>query len=148
MTFQDYLDKTKIIASEELEILDEMSEKQVWSKIEIRAVKNSMQVIIENSIGKAKRILKHFNCPIVPQKGSDAFEFMYDMGLIEDTFYATIRSAIGLRNAMVHDYMNFNDKILQDVVHTKSYANIIDFLEKDINYSTVQLTRIENFFLQ
>ena len=133
---------------EELEILDEMSKKEEWSKIEIRAVKNSMQVIIENSIGKAKRILKDFNCPIIPQKGSDAFEFMYDIGLIEDELYSTLKSAIGLRNAMIHDYMNFNDKILQDVVQKRSYSNIIEFLEVDINYSSVQLQRIENFFLQ
>ena len=148
MTFQEYLDKTKLTALEELEILDEMSKKEEWSKIEIRAVKNSMQVIIENSIGKAKRILKNFNCPIIPQKGSDAFEFMYDIGLIEDELFSTLKSAIGLRNAMVHDYMNFNDEILQDVVQKKSYSNIIEFLEVDINYSSVQLKRIENFFLQ
>jgi uncharacterized protein YutE (UPF0331/DUF86 family) len=47
-----------------------------------------------------------FNCPIVPQKGSDAFEFMYEMGLIEDEQFSTMKSAIGLRNAMIHDYMN------------------------------------------
>ena len=115
MTFQEYLAKTKDIASEEVEILDEMSDKEEWTKIEIRAVKNSMQVLIENSIGKAKRILKYFNCPIVPQKGSDAFEFMYDMGLIEDDVYSTMENAIGLRNAMIHDYMNFNNDILKKV---------------------------------
>lgn len=147
MTFQEYLDRTKIIANEELEILDEMSKKDSWSKIEIRAVKNSMQVIVENSIGKAKRILKNFDCPIVPQKGSDAFEFMYDMGLIEDELFSTMKSAIGLRNAMIHDYMNFNDKILKNVVVSRRYSDIIRFLKSDINYSSTQLKRIENFFL-
>lgn len=147
MTFQEYLDKTKIIANEELEILDEMSKKEVWSKIEIRAVKNSIQVIVENSIGKAKRILKKFNCPIVPQKGSDAFEFMYEMGLIEDEQFSTMKNAIGLRNAMIHDYMNFNDDILKNVVISKKYSDIINFLKSDINYSSTQLKRIENFFL-
>ncbi|MEA1955620.1 MAG: HepT-like ribonuclease domain-containing protein [Campylobacterota bacterium] len=147
MTFQEYLDKTKEIALEECEILDEMSEKKEWSKVEIRAVKNSMQVIVENSIGKAKRILKKFNCPIVPQKGSDAFEFMYEMGLIEDELYSTMKSAIGLRNAMMHDYMNFNDEILKSVVSLKKYDEIIVFLKSDISYSDVKLKRIENFFL-
>ena len=65
MTFQEYLDKTKQLAKEEKEILDEMSQKGVWSKVEIRAVKNSMQVIVENVIEKAKRILKHYNCPVI-----------------------------------------------------------------------------------
>ena len=147
MTFQEYLEKTKEVAQEELEILDQMSEKEQWSKIEIRAVKNSMQVIVENAIGKAKRILKHYNCPVIAQKGSDAFSFMYEMGLIDDDIYATMKSAIGLRNAMIHDYMNFNDEILMQVVHTKKYAQVISFLVSDTNYSTVQLKRIENFFL-
>ncbi|MBD3839499.1 MAG: hypothetical protein IE878_03810 [Epsilonproteobacteria bacterium] len=73
MTFLEYLEKTKEVAKEEAEILNEMSIKENWSKIEIRAVKNSMQVIVENAIGKAKRILKHYNCPVIAQKGSDAF---------------------------------------------------------------------------
>lgn len=147
MTFQEYLIKTTEVAQEELEILNEMSEKESWSKVELRAVKNSMQVIVENAIGKAKRILKHFNCPVVPQKGSDAFEFMYEMGLIEDETYATMKSAIGLRNAMIHDYMNFNDAILKRIVTEKKYDEVISFLESDISYSTTQLKRIENFFL-
>ena len=147
MTFQEYLVNTKQVADEELEILSEMSKKGEWTKIEIRAVKNSMQVIVENSIGKAKRILKHFDCPIVPQKGSDAFTFMYEMGLIEDETYSTMKSAIGLRNAMVHDYMNFNDAILKSVVSEKKYEEVIAFLNSDISYSPVQLKRIENFFL-
>ncbi len=147
MTFQEYLDRSREISLNEKEILDEMSIKEIWSKIEIRAVKNSMQVLIENSIGKAKRILKHFNCPIVPQKGSDAFEFMYEMGLIEDEIFSTMKSAIGLRNAMIHDYMNFNDEILKNVVHSKSYMDIMKFLDENPSYSSVQLKRIENFFL-
>ncbi len=106
-----------------------------------------MQVIVENSIGKAKRILKNFDCPIVPQKGSDAFEFMYEMGLIEDETYSTLKSAIGLRNAMIHDYMNFNDDILKNVVKLKKYNDIIVFLKSNISYSSTQLKRIENFFL-
>ena len=147
MTFQEYLDRSREISLNEKEILDEMSIKEIWSKIEIRAVKNSMQVLIENSIGKAKRILKHFNCPIVPQKGSDAFEFMYEMGLIEDEMFSAMKSAIGLRNAMIHDYMNFNDAILKNVVHSKSYMDIVKFLDENPSYSSVQLKRIENFFL-
>ncbi len=147
MTFQQYLDKTASIAEEEAEILDEMSLKTQWNKIEIRAVKNSMQVITENAIGKAKRILKNFNCPVVPQRGSDAFEFMYDMGLIDDEMFSTMKSAIGLRNAMIHDYMNFNDAILKSVVRAKKYEEVIIFLKSDVVYSSVQLKRVENFFL-
>jgi uncharacterized protein YutE (UPF0331/DUF86 family) len=147
MTFQEYLDRTRLIAHEEEEILDEMSQKDTWNKIEIRAVKNSMQVLVENAIGKAKRILKHFNCPVVPQKGSDAFEFMYDMDLIDDDVFRTMKSAIGLRNAMIHDYMNFDDAILKNVVTSKKYKDVVAFLQSDTKYTSAQLKRVENFFL-
>lgn len=147
MTFQEYLDRTRLIAHEEEEILDEMSQKDAWNKIEIRAVKNSIQVLVENAIGKAKRILKHFNCPVVPQKGSDAFEFMYDMDLIDDDVFRTMKSAIGLRNAMIHDYMNFDDAILKNVVTSKKYKDVVAFLQADAKYTTSQLKRVENFFL-
>jgi len=72
MKFQDYLDKTVDIAEEEKEILDELSSKESLNKIELRAAKSSLQTLIENSIGKAKKILKHYDCPIVPTRGRDA----------------------------------------------------------------------------
>ena len=56
MKFQDYLDKTIEIANEEKVILDELSSKDRLSKIEFRAAKSSLQTLIENSIGKAKKI--------------------------------------------------------------------------------------------
>ncbi len=147
MTFQDYLHRTSELANEEEEILDMLSEKSEWDKIELRAAKNSMQVIVENAIGKAKRILKNYNCPVVAQQGSDAFGFMYEMGLIGDETFSTMKSAIGLRNAMIHDYMNFNDDILFAVIKEKRYDGIVAFLHEIPNYSSAQLKRIESYFL-
>lgn len=147
MNFQDYLDKTIEITNEELEVLDLLSSKEIFSNIELRAAKNSMQVIVENSIGKAKRILKTYNCPVIPQSGRDSINFLLDLGLIEDETASGILSAIGLRNAMIHDYMNFNNEILFSVIHEKKYQIIIDFLYETPNYSKVQLHRIENYFL-
>ncbi len=148
MTFQVYLDSTRVVAAEELEVLDLLSSKSEWDKIELRAAKNSMQVVIENCIGKAKRILKKYDCPVVPQKGRDVVAFMYEIGLIDDDLYSVLNSAIGLRNAMIHDYMNFDDAILHNVIHAKKYLPLIDFLMSEPNYTTVLRSRIENFFLQ
>jgi len=69
------------------------------------------------------------------------------MGLIDDEMFSTMKSAIGLRNAMIHDYMNFNDAILKSVVRAKKYEEVIIFLKSDVVYSSVQLKRVENFFL-
>ncbi|MBD3808662.1 MAG: hypothetical protein IE880_08120 [Epsilonproteobacteria bacterium] len=48
MSFKDYLNNTTSIATEEKEILDILSKKDELSPIEIRAAKNSMQVLVEN----------------------------------------------------------------------------------------------------
>ena len=55
MKLQEYLAKTKEIATEEKSILDELSKKDELTKIEIRAAKSSLQTMIENSIGKQRR---------------------------------------------------------------------------------------------
>jgi len=89
MRFQEYLQSTIKVANEEKEILDELSQKEELNKIEIKAAKSSLQTMIENAIDKAKKILKHYNCPIVPVRKADAFIFMHEIGLIdEDRFKA------------------------------------------------------------
>ena len=147
MKFQDYLHKTIDIANIEKDILDRLSTKNELNDIEIRAAKNSLQVLIENSIGKAKKILKHYYCPMTPKSGRDAFSFMYEIGLIDDELYQSLLSAVGFRNALIHDYMNFNDDILLQLLREKGYQAIYDFLVSDVNYSDALVKRIANFEL-
>ena len=147
MKFQDYLHKTINIAKIEKDILDRLSMKDELSNIEIRAAKNSLQVLIENSIGKAKKTLKHYYCPMIPKSGRDAFSFMYEIGLIDDELYKSLLSAVGFKNALIHDYMNFDDNILLRLLQEKRYKTIFDFLVSDVNYSNALIKRIENFEL-
>ncbi len=145
MKFQDYLDKTIEIANEEKEILDMLSSKQTLDKIEFRAAKSSLQTLIENSIGKAKKILKYYDCPIVPTRGRDAIFFMYDMGLIEEERLQALNGAIGFRNSMIHDYMKFDKEILINIVQEHKYIEIYNFLIEKPNYSENMKKRISTF---
>jgi uncharacterized protein YutE (UPF0331/DUF86 family) len=147
MTFQDYLAKTALIAETEKEILDRLSSKENLSDIEIRAAKNSLQVLIENSIGKAKKILKHYYCPMTPKSGRDAFTFMYEIGLIEDEVYTSLLSAVGFRNALIHDYMNFDDNILLMLLEKRKYEPLYAFLIASVDYNDALIKRIEKFEL-
>lgn len=147
MTFQDYLAKTALIAETEKGILDRLSSKENLSDIEIRAAKNSLQVLIENSIGKAKKILKHYCCPMTPKSGRDAFTFMYEIGLIEDELYSSLLAAVGFRNALIHDYMNFDDTVLFKLLKEKRYEGLYTFLISDVAYHDGLIKRIENFEL-
>jgi uncharacterized protein YutE (UPF0331/DUF86 family) len=103
VNFKEYLIETQKIANEEKKILDFLSQTETLSPIEIRAAKNSLQVIIENSLAKLKRILKHYNCPIIPQRSKDALNFLYDVGAINDELYKSLNCAIGFRNSMIHN---------------------------------------------
>ncbi len=147
MKFQDYLQKTIELANEEKEILDELALKDKLDKIEIRAAKNSLQTMIENAIGKAKKILKHYNCPMVPTRSKDAFVFMYEIGLIDDERFNSLSMAVGFRNSMIYDYMKFNENILYSILKDRKYNEVYNFLIERPDYSYSLLKRIENFVI-
>ena len=104
-------------------------------------------MIIENATSKLKRILKHYNCPIIPQRSKDALNFLYDVGAIDDELYKSLNGAIGFRNSMIHDYRKFNEKILYKILQTRAYLDIYNFLIDEANYKEVIIQRIENFSL-
>jgi len=145
VNFTKYLTRTKQIAKEEKEILDYLSKKGNLSPIEIRASKSSLQVLIENMIGKSKKILKEFDCPIIPQRGRDAIFILYEVGAITHEQYREFMGAIGFRNSMIHDYMDFKVEILLSILREKRYINIYEFLIEEPEYKESVQKRIKNF---
>ncbi len=142
MKFQDYLKKSKTIAIKEKKVLEKLEK---FDDIEIRAAKSSIQVLIENFIGKCKKILKFYECPIVPKSSSDAIFILYEVGLFEEEEYRDFIRMIGFRNTMIHDYMDFNEDILMQIVKEKRYDKVYNFLVKDLKLSQTIQKRIENF---
>jgi uncharacterized protein YutE (UPF0331/DUF86 family) len=148
MKFQDYLLKTKDIANEEKSVLDQLRAVAAHSEldsIQIRAAKSSLQVLIENAIGKAKRILKFYQCPMVFHKGKDAFWVLTETGLIDESLQAVMNQAIGFRNSMIHDYMNFDEKTLIEIVVKGQYLPLYDFLVAPVEPSDTVKRRISSF---
>jgi len=144
MIFRDCLAKTRSIASEEKEVLDILSIRPL-DKITIRAAKSSLQTIIENSIGKAKKILQHYDCAIIPNESRDALQILADCQEIDDETAQTLFAAVGFRNAMIHDYMTFNDDILIEILTHRKYNPIIDFLMDASEYNDLIQKRISNY---
>ncbi len=144
MKFQDYLSKTKQIAQEEKAVLDSLTK---FDAIEIRAAKSSLQVLIENLIGKCKRVLKYYECPIVPKRSSDALFFLYEVGFFDDEEYSEFLKMIGFRNAMIHDYMDFNEDILIDIIKKRKYEKLYDFLLSDLHVNDTIQKRIKSYEL-
>ncbi len=142
--FHDYLAKTRLIATEEKDVLD-MLRSMPLDKITLRAAKNSLQVMIKNSIGKAKKILQFYHCAIIPNESRDALRILADCEAIEDEMANALHNAIGFRNAMIHDYMSFNNDILIEILKSKKYQTIYEFLIDECRYSDLIRKRIENY---
>jgi uncharacterized protein YutE (UPF0331/DUF86 family) len=134
-----YHAETKRIASQQGALLDEARSRllasQPLSPLEQNGVLHGLQVLIENAIGKAKQQLKARN-EEVPISADDAFATLALIGLISQEKLPEWHGIIGLRNRIVHDYMNVDmDKILT-LVSQGHYALLLDFLIAPMNNET------------
>ena len=106
-----YQIETARIAQQQVAVLDEVQQRliagQTLSRLEQNGVLHALQLLIENSIGKAKQLLKAMN-QIVPLSGYDAFTDLAACGKINPDDLEQWNLVIGLRNRIVHDYMNIN----------------------------------------
>jgi len=150
MNFQKYLETTKASTYTERGLLDSLALKfQDGSAglIDERAAERSLQILSENLIGKLKKILQHYNSPVVPDSGYDAVEILRNIGAISDEDSSFFRKILGFRNALVHDYMNFDREIVKKIILNRDYGKLCDFLIDEAEYPEVIRKRIENITL-
>lgn len=88
---------------------------------------HALQVLIENAIGKAKQILKRAGEP-VPTSAYDVMQSLVRNGQLPSESFPQWAAIIGLRNRIVHEYMNFDIRKVLVVVENQSYQVVIDFL--------------------
>jgi len=106
-----------------------ISTKQPFSRLEQNGVLHALQVLIENSIGKAKHLLKELGGP-VPVSAYDSFASLHAKKRITDAQLQQWNAAIGLRNRIVHEYMNVNMVMVFALVEQQGYQFIVDFLRE------------------
>ncbi len=102
---------------------------KVLSEMEFQGVIHSLQVIIENSIGKAKHLLKYFKMDI-PTSAYTSFEYLSNCMVITKKELVKWKSIIGLRNTIVHEYMAVEHDIITHIIKIKEYLFITEFLKK------------------
>ncbi len=148
MNFEDYLNSTIKVANEEKNILDQLHNKFKYGEIDplfIRSAERSLQILSENMIGKFKKILQYYNCQIIPNSGYDALQILHTVGIFDENQERKFRKILGFRNALVHDYMEFNREIVITIVRERDYIFLYEFLIDKSNYKEVFIRRIENF---
>lgn len=131
-----YQAETARIAAEQGALLTQakaiLKEGRSLTPLEQAGVLHALQVLIENAIGKAKQILKATTQP-VPVSGYDAFNALTNSGLLAPLSLPQWAAVIGLRNRIVHDYMNIDMDRVMSLVAADKDQFVLDFLLKDFS---------------
>lgn len=131
MQLEIYQQETEKLAKKHqsilLEIRGQIEANDELSLIEEQAMLHSIQVVIENAIGKARHLLKMHNKK-VPVSGYDLFEDLKANGFINQQDLNQWKKVIGLRNTIVHEYMKVDLELLKKVILEKQYKFVIQFL--------------------
>ncbi|PPD05138.1 MAG: hypothetical protein CTY29_02435 [Methylobacter sp.] len=126
-----YQKETQQLALLQTAMLKEAKEKlqtgQNLSLLEQSGVLHALQVLIENAIGKAKHILKASN-ELVPVSAYDTFANLVHLGVLPANELPKWNAVLGIRNRIVHDYMNLDMAVIFDVVINQRYGFVADFL--------------------
>jgi len=130
-----YQEETAQIARYQSEILAEARNRLTsgisLSRLEQNGVLHALQVLVENAIGKTKHLLKAANREI-PVSAYDAFMVLADAGLISREQLNDWNRAVGLRNRIVHEYMNIQMEQVLGLVSKGDYQFVVDFLMQPI----------------
>jgi len=136
MRLELYQQETERLASDLQAMLDAVSQRlhqqQMLSALEQAGVLHALQVLTENAIGKAKVWIKQRQLP-VPVSAYDAFAQLHRENIIDDEALRNWTAAIGLRNRIVHDYLNVDMSIIESLVKERTYQLQVQFLLKTIS---------------
>ena len=131
-----YQAESERIAQEQMALLDEAKQRVVsgapLSRLEQSGVLHALQVLIENAIGKSKHLLKSIEEP-VPVSADDAFASLERRGKLTLQELTQWNAAIGLRNRIVHDYMNIDINFVYELITSNRHQFIGEFLRKPLS---------------
>jgi len=131
-----YQAETVLIAKQQTALLDEAGERLLagsspLSRLEQNGVLHAIQLLVENAVGKAKHLLKAHEKP-VPVSAYDCFVALIELGVVAEQDLPAWNAAIGLRNKIVHDYMNIDMVRVLELVRLGHYRFVTAFLLEPI----------------
>ncbi|MFT4928086.1 MAG: hypothetical protein ACI8WB_004201 [Phenylobacterium sp.] len=115
----------------ELEGLTEITKKRSLSQYEYRAAERTLQILIEACIGIAKQ-WSYAISKTAPADAYGAFERLSQQG-IESVEKVQWREIIGMRNALVHDYLNIEAEIIKTVIKNAIYQQLNEFTSSGLD---------------
>ena len=131
-----YQAETERLAREQSAMLDEARLKlqagKLLSPLEQAGILHALQVLIENAIGKAKHLLKAAGEP-VPVSAYDAFASLARISVLPAEDVLQWNDVIGIRNRIVHGYMNIDMAVILDLVRAARHHFVAEFLLRPIS---------------
>ena len=100
----------------------------MWTSV-VKILARLLQVLIEACIGLAKQWLKQHQ-KVIPNDAYESMQKLADLGMISGKDLLNWRKVIGMRNAIVHDYLNLDAALLKAVIESRQYIALQRFVEQ------------------
>ena len=110
-----------------LDLLHDAIHRRPLTFNERNALARGLQVLVEAAIGCSKHFLKSHNKP-VPSEARASIERVYEILAITAPSIDIMRGAVGMRNAIIHDYLNLDWQRVETVLKEKKYHEIKNFI--------------------
>ncbi len=125
-TYVDAIQQHINESTEDLDTLNAILEERSWTRIERKGAERLLQTLAEACIGLSKHWLKQQN-KVLPTNAYSVFEKLIELQLIPVEDAEEWQKIIGIRNAIVHDYLNLDAKVIKAVVVNKMYLKLQAF---------------------
>lgn len=117
---------------DDLKDLTQILTNRSLTRHEYHSAERLLQVLIESCIGLSKHWIKLLE-KTVPTDAYQAIKLLKGHGYISDEEALNWKKIIGLRNALVHDYLNIESEIIKKIINDQFYTALIDFAKKAAN---------------
>jgi len=118
------------VLESELIGLYEIEQERPMSTYEYRASERTLQILIEACIGIAKQ-WGYAVSNVAPADAYSAFERLSQLG--QDVPDIQWRKIIGMRNALVHDYLNIEPMIIRSVIKQRGFIPLLAFANQGLD---------------
>ncbi|PCI61285.1 MAG: hypothetical protein COB35_06810 [Gammaproteobacteria bacterium] len=122
-TYVDAIQQHVNESVEDLNSLHSLLKQRHWTRLERKGAERLLQTLVEACIGVAKHWLKKQN-KILPPDAYSVFEKLMELQLIPKNDERDWQRIIGMRNAIVHDYLNLDEKVIKAIIENKMYLKL------------------------
>jgi uncharacterized protein YutE (UPF0331/DUF86 family) len=109
-------------------ILDGLHDRrEEFSETDTLAIQRALQILVESVIGMS-RYVAEVALGIRVAKSRESLDELRRAGVLHRETHARLMKIVGFRNALVHDYLNIDDAIVEAIVRKREYGFLLDVL--------------------